>query len=145
VYLTKWRFNDSLFWLVHAATGDLDRARHICTAGIVLGTVWVATRRWRIEEQIFWSLGLLLLLSPQLDPWRLMWIVPFLAMRMRLSWLVLTGTIVLSYHPFVVQGLMKGWVEVPLFKLLEFVPFYAVALVEIAASIRARLQGATLE
>ncbi|MBI2836777.1 MAG: hypothetical protein HYX75_00545 [Acidobacteria bacterium] len=129
-YASIWRFNDSVFALAHLVVGDLQTAKLICGAAVAVATLWAATRPWRIEDQIMFGLSWFLLLSPQLDPWRLMWVVPFLVMRMRLSWLVLTGTIVLSYHPLIVQGPYEQWVESGVLKLLEFVPFVAVLAAE---------------
>lgn len=130
IYASIWRFNDSVFALVYLLVRDLQTAKMVCGAAVAAATLWAAGRPWRLEDQIMFSLSWFLLLSPQLDPWRLMWVVPFLVLRMRLSWLILTGTIVLSYHPLIVQGPYQQWVESGVFKLLEFVPFIAVLVAE---------------
>lgn len=137
-YSRIWRFNDSVFWVIEGFVGDLHTSKMICAGVVGVATMCAAFRRCRIEDQIFWSLGFFLLFSPQLDPWRLIWVVPFLAVRMRLSWLLLTGTIALSYHPFIIQGPAEGWVELPLFKLLEFAPFFVVGAVELMRAVARR-------
>jgi hypothetical protein len=44
-----------------------------------------------------WVLGAVVLLSPTVHPWYLLWVLPFAAARCSPGWLLLCGTVTLAY------------------------------------------------
>jgi len=72
----------------------------------------------------FWSVGLLLLLSPTFHYWYLSWLTPFLAFFPNPAWLWLTGAIMLSQEILIDFSRYGQWEEKGWIKILEFFPFY---------------------
>ena len=73
----------------------------------------------RLESAVFASLSALLLLSPTLYPWYLLWILPFAAKRQNAAFLYLSFAIPLSYALlFPPPGIPAGFVLAA-----EYVPF----------------------
>ena len=72
----------------------------------------------------------ILLLSPTLYPWYLIWIIPFLLFIPNWSWLLFTFLIQLSY--FVLQDYSTNniWIESTWVLLLQYVPFYSILIFE---------------
>lgn len=63
-------------------------------------------------------IGGLLLLSPNLFPWYVVWLVPFLAWSLSVPWIAFTGTVVLAYTFFLQQPwAIPGWA-----RAIEFAP-----------------------
>ncbi len=63
-------------------------------------------------------IGGLLLLSPNLFPWYVVWLVPFLAWSPSVPWIAFTGTVVLAYSFFLQQPwAIPGWA-----RAIEFAP-----------------------
>ena len=93
----------------------------------LLAAAALVTIAWRIrdvETAVFASLATLLLLSPTLHPWYLLWILPFAARARNLAFLYLCSAVVLSYALlYPAAGLSRSAVYA-----LEYVPF-AVLLV----------------
>ena len=89
--------------------------------GILLAAVLLLIA-WRIrdlETAVFASLGALLLLSPTLYPWYLLWLLPFAARRRDPAFLFFSFSAPLSYTLlYPLPGLSPGLVYT-----LEFVPF----------------------
>jgi hypothetical protein len=87
----------------------------------------LATIAWRVrdlETAVFASLGVLLLLSPTLHPWYLLWILPFAARARNAAFLYLSSAVVLAYallYPV-------AWLPPPAVYALEYVPFTALLL-----------------
>jgi hypothetical protein len=86
----------------------------------------LAAIAWRVrdpEKAVFASLAILLLVSPTLHPWYLLWILPFAARARQAAFLYLSFAVVLSYAlvgPNPLPGLSRTAIYV-----LEYVPFAA--------------------
>ena len=74
--------------------------------------------------------GAILLLSPTLYPWYLIWILPFLIFVPNFSWLILTLLIQFSYYILKDYSLSGTWEESIWVLLLQYVPFYLLLLFE---------------
>jgi alpha-1,6-mannosyltransferase len=71
-----------------------------------------------LAERAVCLLGGLLLLSPNIFPWYLIWLVPFLAFTASLPWIAFTGTVVFAYAFF----LRQPWAVPAWARALEFAP-----------------------
>jgi alpha-1,6-mannosyltransferase len=56
-----------------------------------------------IAERVVVLIGGVILLSPNIFPWYVLWLVPFLAIRPSLPWIAFTGTVALAYTFFLTQ------------------------------------------
>ncbi|MBW2277233.1 MAG: hypothetical protein JRF63_07055 [Deltaproteobacteria bacterium] len=72
----------------------------LCLAA-VLGVCFV--RRFEPMRAGLWLFGLMLLASPVVHPWYLLWVLPFAAVRLEWPWLVLGAALPLAYLP------LDGW------------------------------------
>jgi hypothetical protein len=73
----------------------------------------------RAEAAVFASIGALLLASPTLHPWYLLWALPFAARSREPAFLYLSFAVPLSYallYPV-------PWLTVPVVRVLEYAPF----------------------
>lgn len=107
LYTEKWRYNDIVF----AALATLSGAGS--TPGASSGSLWtaklmaalvlialVAVSVWRrppLERGALWVLSALVLLSPTLHPWYLLWIVAFLPLAPHPALFAWSGSVVLAY------------------------------------------------
>jgi len=83
--------------------------------------LWIAIRVRDLETAVFLSVGALLLFSPTLYPWYLVWILPLAARRRDPAFLYLSFAIPISYAlAFPLPG-----VSASLVLALEYVPFVA--------------------
>jgi hypothetical protein len=148
-YATRWEFNSIAYPALEAVYGGTDapaRARAVfagwegrppwmqpafgffypgffarATLGLLAAAILLAiARRVRdLEAAVFASLATLLLLSPTLHPWYLLWVLPFAARARNTAFLYLSSAVVLSYALlYPVAGLPRAAVYT-----LEYVPF----------------------
>ncbi len=81
----------------------------------------IARRARDLETAVFASLATLLLVSPTLHPWYVLWVLPFAARARQAAFLYLSFAVVLSYALlYPIAGLHRGVVYA-----LEYVPFAA--------------------
>jgi hypothetical protein len=92
--------------------GDLSLAAAKLAAAGVIGAVLVWTIRRRLEplRAGLWLFGALLLVSPVVHPWYLLWVLPFAAALRAWPWLVLGAAMPLSYLPLDRWWSSQEWV-----------------------------------
>ena len=142
-YVRHWEFNGSLYPLLVALLGDplLVRALSAC---VVMGAGWWMARRsegrqgraecrnrWgsgRSDDLVgytMWMIQAMILLTPVLEPWYLLWLIPLFCVRFSWMWLVFSGSTLLSYT-VLIRYVSAGIWQIPLWaKLVEYVPLYA--------------------
>ncbi len=147
IYSRDWVGYGSIFPLLDAALSRFTPehaalARVLCGLGILAWVIVLFLRRRgdsRLEtacDTTFLALAGLYLFSPVLYPWYLSWTVPFLCLRPRLGWLILTGTVFLFYAQAFTPARTGFWYV----NLLEYgVPL----LVAGAFTLRGRSAGAS--
>jgi hypothetical protein len=124
IYGQHWRFNDSLFWLLSALLPPL-AARVAAALLLALTVAWVSLRETDPLRAAFFSLAALLLLSPTVHPWYLLWVAPFLCLYPSRAWLLLSVSVPLSYWILVGYVERGVWQESLAVKALIWLPFYA--------------------
>ncbi len=76
------------------------------------------------EAAVFASLAAVLLAAPTLQPWYLLWVLPFAARMREPAFLYLSFVVPLSYGLLYPAGWLPGW----LVGTLEYGPFLALLL-----------------
>ncbi len=74
------------------------------------------------------TLGAILLLTTTVHPWYLLWMAPFLAIYASPAWLYLTLSVALAYHSAYLATPGQPWEDLIWVKLLEYVPFFVLAI-----------------
>ena len=136
-YSQRWIFNASMYDLLMLLFQSNTKAR-LAAAAILLAVFFVLlfkhsrqpadTRAVYIFSTVFILMGCTFVFSPVLYPWYLCWIIPLMAIVPNRAWLVLSGSIFLSYL------IWKGYVEAGIWqenmwvKIAEYAPFYGLLL-----------------
>jgi hypothetical protein len=146
-YSQRWVFNASLFdlFMLIFKSGTVAR---IFTAVIFISIyLWLFLRFQQHREErnklsiismVFMLLGSTFLLTPVLYPWYVCWIIPLLAIVPSRAWLMLSGSVFLSY--LVWKGYVDAgiWKENVWVKIVEYAPFYSLLLYDSIRSFRQR-------
>ena len=96
---------------------------------VLAAVLWVALvsvtyRHLALSSRAVTLIGGLLLLSPNIFPWYVVWLVPFLAVAPSLPWIAFTGSVVFAYAFFLRQPWAVPWWA----RALEFTPLALGAL-----------------
>jgi len=114
-FATRFRFNGAVAGLLDCAIPFLPAmARDAILAillSVVLGACLWRTRREPPESQALACLGTVLLFSPTMHPWYLIWLLPFAALRLSRPWLLLTATSLISYEVYARTSATGAWSE----------------------------------
>lgn len=121
---SDWRFNDSLFSLLLFLTGSiyLSKALVISTMLVLSIIVWYFGRT--LLESAMIMIGAALMLTTTVQPWYLLWMVPFLFFLPNRAWLLLTALTMLAYHVLIRYQAEGIWAESLWIKLVIYIPFY---------------------
>jgi hypothetical protein len=123
-YGAHWRNNSSLYHLVLWLAGSDARAARLYLAVIAIAMLYSIVRKLAPERACYVVLGTVLLFAPNVFPWYLTWMLPFLAIYPNPAWLYLTIAAPLSYHVLIPYRTSGFWQETPIYAVLEYVPFF---------------------
>lgn len=86
----------------------------------------------------FILVGLFLLLTSTVEPWYIIWVIPFLCVFLSPSWLFLSGSVFLSYYIYIGFDTLGIWEENFGIRLLEYNLFFSVLSFEIFYELASR-------
>jgi hypothetical protein len=96
-------------------------------AGIFAWTRW---RRYPAPRAALAVVGAVVLLSPTVHPWYVTWLVALCCVEFRVSWLVLSACVIVSYAARITELQTGVWVDSAFVRWIEYAPFFAVWLVD---------------
>ena len=115
----------------------IDLAKGTCALAVVVFAYVLWRRRTEPLRGFFLLTGMVLLLSPTVHPWYVLWVLPWLAIFPSRAFLLLTGLVSLAYVNLGAAG--RAGEPYPWIRLVEYVPFYALLC---ADWLRERARGA---
>jgi hypothetical protein len=125
-FATRFRFNAAIPSLLDGAlpflSGDARRNLSMALFAMACLACLRLLRKAAPERQALWFMGLLLLFSPTLHPWYLLWALPFAALCLSRPWLLLTGTVLITYEVYGRAHVTGHWHENPWLRLPEYLP-----------------------
>ena len=135
IYAQTWHFND----LIHGFLSTiLDRfqlngnqhARTICISLLAAAIIYKIHRESDLIRIAFSTLTAFIILSPTLHPWYLLWIVPFFCLFPKISWILFSCLVFLSYEVLINYKLSGVWEEQQWVLWCEYVPLFSILLWE---------------
>ncbi len=136
-YAEQWVFNASLYALLEFIFQSSRHAR-LFAAAIILSVataLYITYSKQPASQQdkalfnaVFILLGTMFVFTPVLYPWYLCWVIPVLVIIPSRSWLLLSGSIFISYLVWKGKVETGVWQESMLIKCVEYLPFYALLL-----------------
>ena len=136
-YVQEWSVNGFIFEIIYSLLSIFDGDPYILSK-IICGSIFTITwffifyKKQNAIEKAFWAVTALFLLSPVGDPWYFSWTIPFLCIYRKYSLIVLSYLLILSYFEFTRDfGIinLRGF-EIDNLLLIQYVPFYSIALLE---------------
>jgi hypothetical protein len=123
--------------LLYPYVYPMDLARGVC-ALVVIVVAWAILRRGIDPLRgVYLLTGTVLVLSPTLHPWYLLWLLPWLCLLPSRAWILMSGLVVLVYANLGATG--REAEPYPWVRWLEYTPFY---LLLVGDWLRARTGGA---
>lgn len=144
-YNREWSYNSSLFAVIYrgmelvnpAWVRTLIPAKAVaagCYAVLILSLNLTAPRdREDLLRRCFWAVAGLFIINPVGDPWYFCWSIPFLCIFPYRSWILLSGTLILSYLNFQSLYPLVDWVwgGIPALSYIIYVPFFLILAAEL--------------
>jgi alpha-1,6-mannosyltransferase len=136
-WVQEWSVNGFIFEVVYSLISLFDSDPYILSK-IICGSIFTATwffifyKKRSVIEKTFWAVIALFLLSPVGDPWYFSWAIPFLCIYRKYSLIALSYLLILSYFEFTRDfGILDlSGFEIDNLLLIQYVPFYSMALLE---------------
>lgn len=148
-FLGGWRNNDSIFGVVYALSDTPYRAKHVTLLLCGIAVIAIARFRASAREKALWTVTSLLLLSANVHPWYLSWLLPFAIEQEvqpsgeRMSaWLIVWLALSPLFYETVIWWSIAGeWRQSPEIRWLVYVPVAVAAVIPFALRRRKRQDG----
>ena len=116
----QWEFNSFGYALLVHVWPQPAMARALLLGLLAAWVLLMARRHDDLPSYLLATLGATVLLAPVIEPWYIIWLIPFLCIRPRWSWLAFSGLVALSY--MVLIGYVRAGIwHVPLWvKVIEY-------------------------
>jgi len=125
-FVDGWSFMRGPYALFEAALPSVMAARY-AVAGLLLFIMgWTIFQRYRPERSLLWIIGSCLILSPGVQPWYFLWVLPLAALRANGTWLLMTGLGFLGYAGFAEYQNTGAWAQPLWARLMLWVPFLVI-------------------
>ena len=123
-------FNGPIYLVVNSVVGQT--LARVFLAVVVLGLLgWVWFRGYGVDDAAVVWIGSVLLVSPIVHPWYVIWLIPFLAWRAEWWALAWSGTVVGSYYVLTDWRADAVWNLPPIVMLIEYLPVYVLLAVRL--------------
>jgi hypothetical protein len=128
-----FHYNDLAPWILCLALGRFLPPAALTLIALMLlagGGLWLMRRLRGAEAapQGLAFMGLLLLFSPTVHPWYVLWVLPFAAVSLSRPWLLLTGTAAAAYGAYAAAQVTGKFREIPWLRLPQYLPPAALCL-----------------
>lgn len=144
-YNKEWSYNSSVFAVVYRVMEMIDPAwvRTLIPAKVAVaalygaGVLWLSFRPYADRDELlhrcFTAVAGLFIINPVGDPWYFCWCIPFLCLFPYRSWILLSGTLILSYLNFQTIYPVVDWIwwGIPVLSYVIYVPFFVVLMFEV--------------
>ncbi len=133
-YSANWWFNGPPFIALSGFLGDATIARRLLAAGGIAFALAAASRERDLTRYVFIVIGAVLIVSPTVYPWYLMWIMPLVCVFPNRAWIGFSGLVMLSYGVWNVYNQSGEWFVPTWLLAIEYVPFYLLLLAGLSRS-----------
>ena len=144
-YNKEWSYNSSIFALIYRIMESINGewVRDLILPKMVAAGLYgvlilclslrPARDREALLHRCFWAVAGLFIINPVGDPWYFCWCIPFLCVFPYRSWLLLSGTLILSYLNFQSHYPIVDWVwwGIPALSYVIYVPFFILLAAEL--------------
>ncbi len=130
LYSGTWWFNGPPFMSLAGWLGDPLLSRRLLAGAGAAFALAAAFRERDVARYTYLVVGCWLLLAPTVYPWYVTWMVPFLCLYPNRAWIAFTALVMMSYRVWGEYDASGAWVLPTRWLALEYVPFYALLLVE---------------
>ncbi len=130
-YHDKWRFNGFIYHELFGVLKQEESVELVILFALLIVVTISLTQTRDLLRQTYWITGAVLLCSPTLFPWYLIWILPYLCFFQNPAWLLLTGLVPLSYYVLINWWTLRVWQQQDLFLRLQFYPFFAILILDL--------------
>jgi alpha-1,6-mannosyltransferase len=140
-FAEHWTFNGAVFETLYLYFSDNQKTRLVCAILLCLSLLILYTRKKEPLDIFYFSVLLLLILSPVVHPWYVSWLAVVLPFARRWSGIVYASAVSLTVYTTVNYKLYGNWIQSPLILALEYIPVILLMFLELGRSERKPVEG----
>ncbi|HTY11449.1 MAG TPA: hypothetical protein VMF88_10295 [Bacteroidota bacterium] len=130
-FTKNWSFNGAVFELVYLYFQDNQTSRLVCAGMVAVFILILNVKRRDLLHTVYFSLLLLMLLSPVVHPWYVAWVVAVLPVMRKWSGIALAAGASLTSFTVMNYRLTGVWQQYPTAMVIEYLPVAVLLAVEL--------------
>lgn len=130
-YSVNWTFNGMIYNMLNSFINDNSTIRIICGILFILVFAYLYFTKVDVLRKIYLSLFLLMLFSPVVHPWYLIWFAVLLPLVRSYSGIYFVSVISITFLTVITYQTTDIWEEYPIILVIEYLPLTALFLYEI--------------
>lgn len=127
LYVQTWQYNSSVFGLLKQVLG-FQTAKYVVGGAFAAWVVYILSQKAELSQKLFRTMAGYVVLTTTLFPWYYIWVLPFALVRMSVPFLLLSGTLLLSYHVHIDYYSTGEYSRMPWLAVSQYVPFYVLLI-----------------
>jgi len=140
-FAENWTFNGAVFESLYLYFSDNQKTRLVCAVLLCVSLLLLYLRKKEPLDAFYFSVLLLLILSPVVHPWYVSWLAVLLPFARRWSGIVYVSSVSFTVYTIVNYRLHGNWDQSALVLALEYLPVIIVMFMELRQSERKPLEG----
>ncbi|MGA3243506.1 MAG: hypothetical protein ABSE41_02730 [Bacteroidota bacterium] len=133
-FAENWTFNGVIFESLYLYFSDNQKTRLICAILLCISLLLLYMRKKEPLDAFYFSVLLLLILSPVVHPWYVSWLAVLLPFARRWSGIVYASSISFTVYTIVSYKLHGNWDQSALILALEYIPVLIFMFLELRGS-----------
>jgi hypothetical protein len=133
-FAENWTFNGVVFESLYLYSSDNQKTRLVCAILLCVSLLLLYTRKKEPLDAFYFSVLLLLILSPVVHPWYVSWLAVLLPFARKWSGIVYASTISFTVYTIVNYKLHGNWDQSPMIMVLEYIPVIVLMFLELRGS-----------
>jgi len=131
IYAKHWTFNGFVFGIVDFFIQNNQTSRIICGILLVICLLPFIFNKLDLLQKYYYSVLLLLIFSPVVHPWYIVWLVVLLSIIPKWSGIFYVGLSSLTVFTVLSYQLNGLWKEYPLVLIIEYIPVISIFIYEL--------------
>ncbi|MFA7288247.1 MAG: hypothetical protein WC055_05145 [Melioribacteraceae bacterium] len=136
LFSKNWMYNGFVFDIINMILRNNQESRMISGGLFLLSYLILLFANYEIKEKLYFSVILLLIFSPVVHPWYVLWLVVLLPFVPKWSGIIFASTISLTSFTLLSYKNHGVWIEYKWLVVLEYLPVVLFLLIEMKRSIR---------
>ncbi len=136
IFSKNWMYNGFVFDIINMVLRDNQESRMISGGLFIISYLILLFANYGLRDKLYFSVILLLIFSPVVHPWYVLWLVVILPFVPKWSGIIFAATICVTSITMLIYKNLGMWIEFKMLVFFEYLPVIVFLIIELRRGIR---------